>query len=158
MPVVYLGLGSNLGCRVSHLQYATERLELLGPIRASSWYQSNPWGLPGAESFLNGVVSLHTTLGPLELLDATQAIERESGRVDRPDCARTLDIDILMYGAQVLSGARVTLPHPRLAQRAFALVPLIEIAPDLRHPVTGLAVGDMVRRVASSGVHRLPAA
>lgn len=158
MTVAYLGLGSNLGSRCSNLERATKLLNLLGTTRASAWYETQPWGVPAAETFVNGVVSLHTALKPLELLDATRALEQELGRVARQDRARTIDIDLLFYGEQVICSKRLVLPHPRLAQRSFVLVPLAEIAPGLRHPVSGMSVSQMLRRVMASGVSGLRAA
>lgn len=137
----YVGLGANLGNDPgATLTQAALHLAALPGCRVaalSSIWRSAPVDAEGPD-FLNAVVALDTTLAPLELLDALQAIEQAHGR-ERPyrNAPRTLDLDLLLYGDEVLTTPRLTLPHPRLGERAFVLRPLLEIAPDL----IGLASG-----------------
>jgi 2-amino-4-hydroxy-6-hydroxymethyldihydropteridine diphosphokinase len=153
MCEVFLGLGSNLGDRAGLLDKAVTALELLGRAMRSRWYETAAVGLPGAPAFLNGVVRLETDLAPDELLRRTRDIERQLGRDPlRRAGSRTIDIDILCYGRQVISRPGLTIPHPRLHQRAFVLVPLAELAPDFVHPVLGKTVVEMLAEVDRAGV------
>lgn len=133
LPTVYLGLGSNLGDRRAFLELAVHRLAALPRftlLRRSTLYQSRALGEAAGGEFLNGAVAGHWEASPRELLHACQAIELEGGR-ERPykDAPRTLDIDILWWDGMEMSTPELTLPHPRLRSRAFALVPLLEILP-----------------------------
>jgi 2-amino-4-hydroxy-6-hydroxymethyldihydropteridine diphosphokinase len=153
MCEVFLGLGSNLGDRAGLLGKAVTVLELLGTVTRSRWYETAAVGLPGAPAFLNGAVRLETDLAPDELLRRTRDIERQLGRDPlRRAGSRTIDIDILFYGSQVISRPGLVIPHPRLHQRAFVLVPLAELAPDLSHPVLGKTVAEMLAEVDRTGV------
>jgi 2-amino-4-hydroxy-6-hydroxymethyldihydropteridine diphosphokinase len=131
----YVALGANLGDAAGTLAAACEALAALPRTRVaavSSWWRTAPVDAAGPD-FLNGVVALDTSLAPLALLDALQAIENAHGRT-RPHrhAARTLDLDLLLHGDCTLSTARLTLPHPRIGERAFVLAPLLEVAPELR--------------------------
>jgi 2-amino-4-hydroxy-6-hydroxymethyldihydropteridine diphosphokinase len=136
MPDVYIGLGSNLGNRAAHLAAARDAIaKQIGELRAaSSIYDTAPWGPMPQDNYLNQVLCVATKQTPHELLDTLHAIERVAGR-DRTNeirfGPRTLDLDILIYGAQTVDADGLTIPHPRIAERAFVLVPLAEIAPDL---------------------------
>jgi 2-amino-4-hydroxy-6-hydroxymethyldihydropteridine diphosphokinase len=153
MCEVFLGLGSNLRDRAGFLDQAVVALASLGRVTRSRWYETAAVGLPGAPAFLNGVVRLDTDLAPDELLHRTRAIERRLGRDPlRRAGSRTIDIDILFYGRQVISRPGLVIPHPRLNQRAFVLVPLAELAPDLSHPVLGKTVAEMLAEVDRTGV------
>jgi 2-amino-4-hydroxy-6-hydroxymethyldihydropteridine diphosphokinase len=134
--VVYLGLGSNLGDRLAHLRDALDRLVRVVTLdRVSSVYDTAPVLVEDQPRFLNLVCAGHTVLDPLALLHATQRIERDLGRVAGPRYGpRVIDIDLLLYDERVLAGPELILPHPQLTERAFVLLPLVEIAPDLRHP------------------------
>ena len=156
MPRAYIALGSNLpspaGPPDATLAAALEKLATLGRITArSSLYSTEPVGLaPGYSDqprFLNAVVALGTAIAPFDLLASLLAIEFNFGR-DRSASVlngpRTLDLDILLYGDLVLSMAGLEIPHPRLAQRAFVLVPLAEIAPTLRDPRSGLTAAQLL--------------
>ncbi|WP_457390150.1 2-amino-4-hydroxy-6-hydroxymethyldihydropteridine diphosphokinase [Roseateles sp. P5_E1] len=137
----YVGLGANLGADPSAtLTQAALRLAALPGSHVaalSSVWRSAPVDAGGPD-FLNAVVALDTTLLPIELLDALQAIELAHGR-ERPyrNAPRTLDLDLLLYGELTLDTPRLTLPHPRLGERAFVLRPLLEIAPELVHLAAG---------------------
>lgn len=131
----YVALGANLGEPLATLCAARDALAALPHTRlmgASSWWRTAPVDAAGPD-FINGVVALDTALGPLELLDALQAIEQAHGRT-RPHrhAPRTLDLDLLLHGDARCSTARLILPHPRLAERAFVLAPLLEVAPELQ--------------------------
>jgi len=153
MCEVFLGLGSNLGDRAGLLDQAVAALESLGKATRSFWYETAAVGLPGAPAFLNGVVRLETDLAPEELLGKTREVERRLGRDPlRRSGSRTIDIDILLCDRQVISRPGLTIPHPRLHQRAFVLVPLAELAPNLVHPVLGKTVSEMLAEVDSAGV------
>ena len=134
---VYLGLGSNLDDRRANLQAALARLAGLGTVRAvSSFYETEPVELQKQPWFLNCAVALETELMPRQLLGRLLAIEQGMGRRRlQPKGPRLIDIDILLFGAAVVDTAALTIPHPALHQRRFALEPLAEIAPDARHPV-----------------------
>lgn len=156
---VFLGLGSNLGDRVGNLARARKQIGELGKSgRYSSIYETTPWGVEMPQGdFLNQVVELWTDLDALQLLFTLQEIERELGRGPHASGEpRTIDIDILLYGESEIAtvGKDYTLfvPHPAMTERAFVLVPLLEIAPDLVHPVTGLRFRDIVTNVDVSGV------
>lgn len=135
---VYLGLGSNVGDRAAHLRTGQALIsKLIGKIaKKSHVYETQPWGKPDQDAFLNQVVMANTVLDPRGLLDAIGKIERELGRERREKWGpRTLDIDVLFYGRRVVRDKGLEIPHPELHKRAFVLVPLLEIAPDLEHPL-----------------------
>ena len=148
---VYLGLGANLGDRQGNLLRAVELLLQWGQIEElSSLYESEPVGYLEQPPFLNAVCELTTTLTAEELLAVVKNIESALGRTPSfRNAPRPIDIDILFYGEQVMNSPHLTIPHPGLEERAFVLVPLAEIAPDLVHPVSGITVREMMARLGS---------
>lgn len=138
----YLGLGSNLGDAVEHVKRAIERLGTL-PMSTldlqSSLFRSTPIDAAG-DDFVNAVVRLQTTLSAPEMLRELQQIENDFGRErPYPNAPRTLDLDILLYGEQIISSDTLLVPHPRLTQRAFVLIPLLQIDPFIAIPGLGQA-------------------
>ena len=124
-------------------------------LRCSHRYESKPWGFDAEQHFSNQALEVSTDLQPLEVLEAVQAIEQELGRnraaeaIEKASsgavyCSRPIDIDIIFYDDEVIGDERLTVPHPLLAEREFALVPLCEIMRQRRHPVTGATVGEML--------------
>ncbi len=136
--IAYLGLGANLGDREAALEAALRGLDRppeITVLRRSSLYETDPVGVTDQPSFLNAVVELRTTLAPPELLAHALRLERELGRVRTVRWGpRVIDIDLLLYGEAAYAGPGLTVPHPRLAERGFALAPLAEIAPGVRFP------------------------
>ena len=137
MATAYIGLGANLGDRAATLREAVRRLATLGTVSTvSSLYETEPVGYQEQPPFLNAVVVLETSLAPIELLRALFEFERDLGRARTfRNAPRTLDLDLLLFDDIVLSTPKLTVPHPRLHERAFVLVSLAEIAPGARHPV-----------------------
>ncbi len=161
MPTAYIALGSNLGDRTQALSSSIIQLSSLGRVAAlSSLYETEPVGYHDQPAFLNAVVALETQLEPLPLLRGLLAIERQLGR-DRSQGPskgpRTLDLDLLLMGDWIVAGGELSLPHPALAQRRFVLAPLAEIAPELRHPETNLAMADLLALLPDEGENRVSA-
>jgi 2-amino-4-hydroxy-6-hydroxymethyldihydropteridine diphosphokinase len=146
MKTVYLSLGSNVGDRKANLDGAIERLRAEVEVhRVSPVYETEPLEFTAQRQFLNLVVEAQTTLFPMQLLRRTAKIEIAMGRVRTvPKGPRTMDIDILLYGGSVVRSARLEIPHPRMCERRFVLAPLADLAPELRHPVTGRTVREML--------------
>jgi 2-amino-4-hydroxy-6-hydroxymethyldihydropteridine diphosphokinase len=147
----YIGLGSNLGDREAALAQALVALARRGfEVTAhSSLYWTEPVGGPPQEWYLNAVAAGHTSLAPEALLQVCLEVERESGRVrGARNGPRTLDADLLLYGDEVRADEALELPHPRLHERRFVLVPLCEIAPEARHPRLGLSAAELLARCA----------
>jgi len=146
MATVYLGLGSNLGDRMAILKRAVAALTALGAIEACSRvYETAPLHLTDQPAFLNMAVRLATQLAPNDLLGAVKALERDLGRVDGIRWGpRLIDIDILLYDGVVLSEERLVIPHPRLAERRFALAPLADVGAAAAHPVERRTVAEML--------------
>jgi len=152
---VYIALGSNWGRREGLLGKARMLLEAQGVriLNSSSIYLTSPEGFRFQPSFLNQVLAAETALSPIGLLEASKQIERRLNRIRLfPNAPRTIDIDLLFYDNVVMDTLSLTLPHPRVAERAFVLVPLAEIAPRMRHPVFGLSVVKMLESLDTSGV------
>jgi len=152
MATVYLGLGSNLGDRRANIAAALAALAAHPAIRveaASTLIETAPvGGPPGQGPFLNGAARLRTDLAPAALLAELKAVERAGGRRDGPRWGpRPIDLDILLYGGDVLDTPDLVIPHPRLGERRFVLAPLAEIAPDAVDPVTGLTVRALLARL-----------
>ncbi len=140
MAFVYLGLGTNLGEKERNLNDAviTLGLEVGNVLRLSAFHASLPWGFKSENNFLNVVMLIETNLSPFELLNITQEIEKNLGRIKKSDVNytdRIIDIDILLYDNLVIDQPGLKIPHPLLTERDFVLIPLAEIAPDLIHPV-----------------------
>ncbi len=164
----YIGLGSNLGDSAAVLRSALDALDALARtrlLRASRLYRTPAWGRTDQPDFVNAVALLDTGLAAPDLLQAMLAIEREAGRARRADGGdrwgpRTLDLDLLLYGEQVLDLPGLTVPHPHLHERAFALVPLLEVAPQAHIPGVGPAAGALQAIAAGpaglGGIRPLP--
>ncbi len=143
---VYLALGSNMGDRKANLLEAALSIDKnVGKIaRKSRIYETEPWGKTNQDSYLNQVLMVNTTLDPRDLLEVITHIEQEMGRVRTEKWApRTIDIDILFYGKRVIRDKGLDIPHPELHKRAFVLVPLMEITPELEHPVLKLPIDEL---------------
>lgn len=146
MTIVYLCLGSNKGDRVGYIQQATRLLgELEGSsiVRASSLYETQPWLEVETTWYVNAVVEMKTSLSPQDLLEACMKIEKQLGRNREAEGRlgdRTLDIDILFYGKEIIREDNLQIPHKRLHQRAFTLVPILELNPDFIHPDLGKSI------------------
>lgn len=145
MTRIYLSVGSNVGDREAHLREAIDRLgETTDVQNVSPIYETDPVGVTDQPSFLNLAVSADTDLSPRDLLAAVKRIEWEIGR--RPTYRwgpRVVDIDIVLYGGEVVSETDLTVPHKEMAQRAFVLVPLADIAAEAIHPASGMTVAAM---------------
>lgn len=132
MTIAYLALGSNLGSPVKQIRLAIKALRHLPAtqvLKVASFYYSPAWGRKAQPSFCNTVVQINTCLAPLKLLTQCQAIEKRQGRYRRYRYgARTLDIDILLYGHLTINSPRLTIPHPRMLERDFVRIPLLEIS------------------------------
>ena len=146
---MYLSLGSNLGDRQENLDRALDFLsQRLRLEKISSVYETEPVGNINQPRFLNLVCQAYTRLVPMELLTLVKGIERKLGRTfNKPNTPRPIDIDILFYGEQVIETPELVIPHPRLAERAFVLIPLAEIAPDLVHSIGGKPVKELLKEV-----------
>jgi 2-amino-4-hydroxy-6-hydroxymethyldihydropteridine diphosphokinase len=160
METAYIALGSNLENPRHQLALGVAALARLPHTRLtaqSSLYRSAPVGYVSQPDFVNAIAAITTDLAPRALLDELLAIEREHGRVrEVPNGPRTLDLDIALYGERVINEPGLTVPHPRMAQRAFVIVPLAEIAPDVPVPGQG-RVRDLLRGVDAASVTRLKA-
>ena len=155
--VIYLGLGTNQGDKEENLKRAIASLSLaLGTYTSlSSFIETEPWGFESQNSFLNCVVAFRTTLPPMELLETTEKIERELGRTSKSNGGvyhdRIIDIDILLYGNEIINTERLTVPHPLMHERDFVLTPLCEIAPQAIHPVIGKSIAEIKELYVQKG-------
>jgi 2-amino-4-hydroxy-6-hydroxymethyldihydropteridine diphosphokinase len=149
--IVAVALGSNLGDRHAHLEHAISKLRLvLTDLKVSRTWETIPADVPGPQPlFLNGALVGGTTMSARQLLDLLLAIERERGR-ERPfhGAPRTLDLDLVLFGDEVISEPDLSVPHPRFRERLFVLEPLAEVAPELRDPVTGKNVSELLAFLA----------
>ncbi|PPA76106.1 2-amino-4-hydroxy-6-hydroxymethyldihydropteridine diphosphokinase [Achromobacter spanius] len=153
----YIGLGANLGDSAATLRRVLAQLQAtdgIDAVTASPFYRSAPVDATGPD-FVNAVAALDTRLPPLALLDALQALENQHGRL-RPykNAPRTLDLDLLTYADVSLDHERLTLPHPRMHQRAFVLLPLHDLAPDML--VNGRPISMWVAQIRDQAIERLP--
>lgn len=146
MSTVYLGLGTNLGDKEVQLRTAVNEIEKrIGRVMTlSAFYTTTPWGFTSEHTFLNAACAVETSLNPYELLSVTQDIEKNLGRkhksVDHHYTDRLIDIDILFFDEIIIHEADLQIPHPLLTKRDFVLKPLVEIAPDLVHPINHLTI------------------
>jgi 2-amino-4-hydroxy-6-hydroxymethyldihydropteridine diphosphokinase len=144
-----IALGSNLGDRRAHLDFAISKLgRLLADLKASRYYETDPFGVSVAQPrFLNAAAVGDAAITPRALLDALLAIEQARDR-QRPhvNAPRTLDLDLVLFGDAVIDEPGLVVPHPRFRERRFVLEPLVEIAPGLRDPVTSLTVAELLQR------------
>jgi len=149
MAIVYLSLGSNQGDRIGYIQQATSLLGLtenISIIRTSAFYETEPWNMTTKTWFVNAVVEVKTSLTPTELLTECQRIEKQLGRTPKETSGyadRTIDIDILFYGKEIINDGNLIIPHKYLHLRAFTLVPLLELIPDFEHPVMHKTISEL---------------
>ena len=152
--IVYIALGSNLGDRLENLENALKSMHpQVVVLECSSIYKTPPWGYTSQPTFLNQVCKVETDLQPFDLLELLKNVEKQLGRratfLYGP---RTIDLDILFYNDLTLESAELTIPHPRIEERAFVLVPLADIDPELKHPKNGKTVEEMLSDLDYSGI------
>ena len=148
MERVAIALGSNLGERQAHLQHAITLLQSdLSDMAVSDLVETEPVGVEPQPRFLNGALTGYWNLDARSLLERLLGIEQTRGRCrPHPDAPRTLDLDLILFGARVIDEAGLVVPHPRFREREFVLRPLAQIAPDMVDPTTGLTVGQLYQR------------
>lgn len=153
----YIGLGANLGDRAATIDAAVAAIGLLDGVKLlaeSALYETEPVG-PPQPRYLNGVLAVQTVLSAPELLRVLLEVERRLGRVRidaERNAPRTIDLDLLLHGESIWREADLEVPHPRLLERSFVLVPLLEIAPRLCHPITGVVLDSCGSAYANSGI------
>ena len=154
MHVVFLALGSNIGDRQINLQAAIHALEPeVHPTACSPVYETPPWGYLDQPKFLNQVIKAETHLSPSKLLDYIKEIEQKQGRQETfRNGPRLIDLDIIFYDQEVIDSPPLTIPHPRLENRAFVLVPLADLAPHYMHPILGVSILDLLAKVDNQGI------
>ena len=154
---IFLALGSNLEDRAANLQAARDALApKIRVVRESPLYITPPWGYTDQPDFLNQVIEIETILHPIPLLHRLKEIEAEMGRETTfRNGPRLIDLDILFYGQEIVEGELLQIPHPRLQERAFVLIPLNDLAPDFIHPVLQESVSEMLAKVNTNGVKPL---
>ena len=154
--IAYLGLGSNLGKRENNLKKAIDLLSQKMVVdKVSSIYESDPIGYLEQGPFLNAVCEVSVEQNPLELLSELKYIEFILGRIlSFPNSPRPIDVDILLYGSVVMNSQVLTIPHPRLEERAFVVVPLSEIAPNTVHPISGRVIGETGKSICLRGIRQ----
>jgi 2-amino-4-hydroxy-6-hydroxymethyldihydropteridine diphosphokinase len=159
MERVFLGLGTNLGDREANLKRAVDSIiDNIGPVvHLSSVYETEPWGFRSEDLFLNMVAEVETKLKPSGLLGRILMIEANMGRLrsGKEYSSRIIDLDILLYGEVIMETKSLVIPHPKLHERRFVLVPLCEIAPDLMHPVLKKKIKTLLQECKDNGVVRL---
>ncbi len=149
MSIAYLCLGSNSGNRLQFIEQAISLINLaenIKIIRSTALYETEPWGVKNQNWFLNIIVEIKTDLSPQDLLLKCMSIEKTLGRnrdKEQRWGERTIDIDIIFYNKDVVNTDMLTIPHPRMHQRAFVLVPLLELIPDFIHPVLNKTISDL---------------
>ncbi len=153
MSIAYLSVGSNMGDRGANLRFALKSLaerDGIQPLRGSAIYETSPWGPVAQENFLNACIELETSLSPDELLSVCQDIEHAAARSREIHWGpRTLDIDILLYDDITIETPRLTIPHPRMKERMFVLVPLMELEEAV--PVLG-SLSDLLEALPPQGL------
>lgn len=152
---VHIALGSNLGNRAVNLSHARKYLaEFIEDLQGSSIYETPPWGVLEQPHFLNQVMRGSTTLSPLKLLDQLKAIEKKMGREETMRFGpRIIDLDILLYGQRTINYRRLQVPHPRMLERAFVMLPLAELSPGLIIPGHGLPVEVILSNLDTSDIN-----
>lgn len=149
MAIVYLSLGSNNGDRIGYIQQAASLLgstDGISIIRSSAFYETEPWNMNSDTWFVNAVLEIKTSIPPQKLLEDCKKIEVQLGRkvnVGEGYKDRTIDIDILFYGKDIVNGENLTIPHKYLHLRAFTLVPLLELIPDFEHPLLHKTISEL---------------
>jgi len=153
---IYLALGSNLGDRPGNLETAIQSMPPdVIVVKRSSIYETPPWGFEDQPKFLNMVIQVETGFSPWKLLKFLKNMERTMGREHTfRNGPRLIDIDILFYDTLKNEQSDLVIPHPRIAERAFVLVPLAEIAPDFIHPLLQVAIHELLAKVDSNNIHR----
>ena len=155
METAYIGVGSNLGQKLDNCQEAISRMDDLNECHVggfSSFYATEPVGVEDQDSFINLVVRLNTALSPETLLKKLLGLEAGMGRIRRKKWdARVIDLDILMYGSRIIKLPDLEVPHPLMHERRFVLVPMMELAPELVHPVLGKSIENLVRELPKDG-------
>ena len=163
--MIFIGIGSNLisktyGPPISNCETAFELISQnhVDILHQSSWYETAPIPVSAQQNFVNGVVAVKTNLDSLQLLDVLLAIEIEMGRQrSEPNAARIIDLDLLSFNAKIIDSDRLTLPHPRLTERAFVVQPIAEIAPDWRHPISGLLITEILAGLTDQDIKLISA-
>jgi 2-amino-4-hydroxy-6-hydroxymethyldihydropteridine diphosphokinase len=160
MKTAYIGIGSNLGDKEGHCLRAMDRLGRIpecGIIVRSDWYLTRPVGVEGQDWYVNGVASLGSEIPAEDLLYHLLLIEKEMGRVRTQRWAsRIIDLDILLFGEEVINKEDLKIPHPLMHLRRFVLVPMAQIAPDLIHPSFGMSMEELLKRLPEDGQEVIP--
>jgi 2-amino-4-hydroxy-6-hydroxymethyldihydropteridine diphosphokinase len=152
--IIYLSLGSNLGDRLANLQNAISSLPPnIQPLTRSSVYETSPWGYSDQPDFYNQVIKAETLFEPTDVLATIKNLEVSLGRQETFRFGpRLIDLDLLFFDTLILNSRKLTIPHPRITERAFVLVPLAEIAPDLIHPGVGKTIQQLKSSIDTSSV------